>query len=593
MGVSISNRQAMLVAGLVQGVLMLSLHEWFRAFGYRASDLVWTVPACTLAVLAPVSFSFLRGEFSFRQSLAGAAAATLPFIATAAWFGWSSLVDTDLPGILDSGVIDLLVFSLASLIAWFILLPFVQSRLRDRNMAFPYARLFDDAWRNALLLANCTLFSALFWTLLALWASLFLVLRMAFFTELFTSRFFVYLATAVAIAFAISLEEKEAGALRTLRRYLLAFQTRLLPLASLIVVLFLGALPIAGLDPVWATGRATPLILSMLSILICLANAAWQDGGQPPPFPVPMQWLVRGALALSPVLAGLCIWALSLRVGQYGWSVDRVWAAILVALAALYALGYAACAVMQGWLRLLGTVNTWLALVVIGTLLAVHTPLLDPATISADSQVRRLLSGATTPDRFDFNYLRFDLGRAGNAALHALAEPGDHPQAGLIREKAKAALARKTRYAGSEQTTPDESTIRARLRAYPPGSDVPESFTRFLAQRLAHGNAGRYLHALKTGNAVPLLAIDLGMGPEPELILMTAPFPTFAFVDGKWRQIGRFSFDDALKPEEIVALLERGDIQPAARVWSDLRFRNRSGGNRSAVLMLRTDPSED
>jgi hypothetical protein len=587
---SVTNRQTMIIAGLVQGGLMLSLHEWFRAFGHQASDLVWSAPAYALVILAPMTFNFLRDEFPLRQCLAGAAAAMLPFTATAAWCGWVSVSILDEPRIFDPAATNLFVFCLASLVAWFIMLPFVQSRLRDGKMAFRYVRLFDDAWRNTLLLANCILFSALFWVLLGLWAGLFLVLKMGFFKDLFTSRSFVYLATAVAIGFAISLEEREAGALRTLRRHLLAFQTRLLPLAALIVVLFLGALPIAGLDPLWSTRHATPLILCMLSILICLANAAWQDGGQPPPFSLPVQWLARGALALSPVLAALCIWSLSLRIAQYGWSIDRVWAAILVTLAALYALGYAACAVMRGWLRPLGTINTWMALLMIGTLLAVHTPLLDPSAISAGSQVRRLLSGATTLERFDFDHLRFDLGRAGVGALHALAELGDHPQAGAIREKARDALARKTRHAGFEPTAPDEAAIRARLQPYPLGSDVPGSFTAFLAERLASRNASHrwLLNALTTGTAVPLLAIDLGMGPEPELIVMAYPFPAFALVDGKWRQIGKFDFNVVPKAEEITALLQRGDVRPAARVWNDLRI-----GDRRGVLMLRTDGSGD
>jgi hypothetical protein len=133
------------------------------------------------------------------------------------------------------------------------------------------------------------------------------VLRIDLFLDLFASRFFIYFATAVAIGFAVSLEEKEAAALRTLRRHLLAFQTRLLPLAALIVVLFLVALPIAGLDHVWATRRATPLMLTILVVLVCLANAAWQDGGQPPPFSVPVQWLARAALAPSPNMAGRSI----------------------------------------------------------------------------------------------------------------------------------------------------------------------------------------------------------------------------------------------------------------------------------------------
>lgn len=577
MKLSVTDRQSMVGAGLVQGGLLLSLHEWFRAFGFQATDLVWAAPAYTLIIFAPTTFNFLRHEFTLRQSLAGAAAATLPFVATAAWSGWSSVAGAEDAWFFASAA-GFFMFCLTSLIAWFIMLPFVQSGLRDGHMRVQYARLFDDAWRNTLLLANCILFAALFWMLLGLWGGLFLVLRMEFFRDLFTSRSFVYLATAVAIGFAISLEEKEAGALRTLRRHLLAFQTRLLPLAALIVVLFLGALPIAGLAPLWSTGHTTPLILSILAILICLTNAAWQDGSQPPPFPVAVQWVVRGALALSPILAGLCIWSLSLRIGQHGWSIDRVWAAILVTLAGLYAVGYAASAVTRGWLRLLGTTNTWLALLVIGTLLAVHTPLLDPSAISASSQMRRLLSGAVKPERFDFDHLRFDLGRAGVEALRALAELGDHPHSGVIRDKARDALARKTRYADHEQIALDETAIKARLKPYPLGSTVPEPFIVFLAERLASASSSHHLTALRTGKAVPLLAIDLGMGPEPELILMAFPFPAFAVVDGRWRQIGWFDFNGlTIKPDEITALLQRGDARPAERVWSDLRLGTRRG----------------
>jgi len=579
-----TGRQAMILAGLLQGGLLLSLHEWFRAFGYKASDLAWIVPAYVLAVLAPVTFSFLRGEFPVRRSLAGALGASLPFVATAAWLGWSSRPFAEEPRVLAPVASGLVLFCVASAVAWFILLPFVQSRLREGRMSFRYARLFDDAWRNALLLANCALFAALFWALLKLWAGLFLVLRIGVFSDLFASRSFAYPATAVAIGFAISLEEREAGALRTLRRHLLAFQTRLLPLAALIVVLFLGALPIAGLEPVWSTGHATPLLLGVLAVLVCLANAAWQDGAQPAPFPAPVQWLVRGALALSPVLAGLCIWSLSLRVAQHGWSVDRAWAAVLVAIASLYALGYAACALMRGWLRLLGTVNTWLALAVVATLLAIHTPLLDPAALSTGSQVRRLLSGATPPERFDFDHLRFDLGRTGVGALHALAALGDHPQADAIRAKAREALARKDRYA-AEPVVLDAPAIRARLVAHPAGSAVPDGFVAFLAERLATRNASHDLRALRSGKAVPLLAIDLGMGPEPELVLMASPFPAFATVDGRWRQIGNFSFGGPLaSADEIAALLQRGDVRPVERAWSDLRF-----GDRRGVLVLRPD----
>jgi hypothetical protein len=85
-----------------------------------------------------------------------------------------------------------------------------------------------------------------------------------------------------------------------------------------------------------------------------------------------------------------------------------------------------------------------------------------------------------------------------------------------------------------------------------------------------------------------LLAIDLGLGPEPELVLMAYPFPAFALVEGTWRHIGQFNFDGALKPDELVALMRRGDVRPATRVWNDLRL-----GDRKGTLILRQDRSGD
>ena len=35
----VTGRQAMILAGLLQGGFLLSLHEWFRAFGYKPADI--------------------------------------------------------------------------------------------------------------------------------------------------------------------------------------------------------------------------------------------------------------------------------------------------------------------------------------------------------------------------------------------------------------------------------------------------------------------------------------------------------------------------------------------------------------------------
>lgn len=565
---------------------MLALHEWFKAKGFQAADLPWAMPAYALVILGPLTFNFLRSEFSVAQSFRGAALVAGVVAMTAAWFGWSFGSAIDAGQIIRLGGGSIVVFCLSSIVVWFVSLPFIQAGLRANAPVLPYGRLFDDAWRNMLLVSNCAAFTGLFWLLLGLWAGLFLLLHMGFFKGLFTSRFFFYLATATAISFAVSLEEREASALSTLRRHLLTFQTRLLPLAALIVILFVGALPLSGLEPLWRTGHATPLMLALQLVVIALTNAAWQDGRQAAPFSLPVQWLSRAALALLPVLSGLCIWSLSLRIEQYGWSVDRVWAAVMVGLTMLYAFGYAFSALLRGWLPALGKVNTWMAMLLIGTLLAIHTPLLDPQRISAASQVSRLLSNVTEVERFDFNYLRFSLGRPGDEALRALTELTGHPKAEEIRSKAKEALSRKDRHSAGQQPIPGKEEIAARLKLYPAGTAVPPSLIDYLHERLNRTKFDYPLNAMKSGKSVPLLAIDLGMDPSPEYVVMVSPYPVFALTEGKWRQIGQLSFiGGSPKPEEFQHLLERGDHAAVRRQWDDLRL-----GEKTGMLMLRTEP---
>ena len=589
MNFTTTTRQSMLIAGLLQGAAMVALHEWFKSNGFTPPDLLWAVPVYALVVLGPITFNFLRSEFPAAQAMKAAAVAVGAIAVTGAWLGWSFGVGGGARQTLGPDAGPLFVFGASSLVAWFIALPFLQARLRENAFSFPYARLFDDAWRNTLLVTNCALFTALFWVLLALWAGLFMVLNIGFFKDLFTSRFFFYVATAMAMSFAVSLEEKEASALGALRRHLLAFKTRLLPLAALIVILFLGALPFTGLDPLWSTGRTTPLILSLQVAIIALTNSAWQDGAQPPPFSKPVQWLTRAAITSLPVLSIICIWSLSQRIDQYGWSVDRVWAAVLVGLTTLYAAGYGISAVMTGWMPTLGAVNTWMAMLAIATLLAVHTPLLDPQRMSANSQIFRLLSGRVEIEKFDFNYLRFELGRSGDEALKALTELSGHPKAEEIRTKAKQALTLQNRYGTREESIPAKEQIAANLEPKPAATKISPAFVDYLHERLSKSKFDYALNALKSGKRVPLLIIDLGADPFPEYVLMAAPFPVFTQYEGKWRQIGQINFAHPNpQPEDLQRWLASGDVAVVPRPWSDLRL-----GDRSGALMLRTERSPE
>jgi hypothetical protein len=73
-------------------------------------------------------------------------------------------------------------------------------------------------------------------------------------------------------------------------------------------------------------------------------------------------------------------------------------------------------------------------------LLALNTPVADPARIAVADQLHRLQAGTVPPDRFDFRFLRFLAGRYGRDALQQLAAHAGEPNASAIATRAAQAL---------------------------------------------------------------------------------------------------------------------------------------------------------
>jgi len=124
--------------------------------------------------------------------------------------------------------------------------------------------------------------------------------------------------------------------------------------------------------------------------------------------------------------------------------------------------------------------NVVTALVVVGLLLVLNSPIADPDRISVTDQVSRLQSGRISPDEFDFAFLRFGSGRYGTRALEQLATHAQGPQAAVIAERAAKALHATT----LAQVSPGKQHISAQQRAdnitviEPAGGTLPDSFLR-------------------------------------------------------------------------------------------------------------------
>lgn len=507
-------------------------------FESRAFLTVWYSVVVIPAAMVSLQLRGARDRFAW---ISGAGVAVL--VALLAWHTGSAC-GTD-EAIHCEPVIVPYVFSLA--IGNFLLLPFIQG-FREHGWRIPYSSLFHDAWDNALTVAATAFFVGAAWLILVLWAALFQMVGIAFFRELFTFSGFIYPVTGLLAGFGVVLARHQAGALQAVLRLCLSLGRALLPLICILALVFLGTLVFTGLQPLWDTRTATLLLLLLIFGTVVLVNSVLHDGTGVETYRPALRRLLGAALLTLPVYAALAAIALGLRVQQYAWTVDRLWAALLVFVAAAYSLAYAASVVVRfrgRWLGLLPAANVAVALAIAGALFATQSPILDFRSITVSSQLARLDRGDLDPADFDFEYLRWDLGEPG---YRALAELKRHPRIAAVPGMADgiAAIIK----AGNRWEARDMGDLNAsRFRVFPAGAVLPPGL-------LAH--IGRSDACGKGGCALVRLEIVRGAGEQWLSLDVNAPagasFPIYARRAWGWTAVGALKGRDALDPQTLDAL---------------------------------------
>src|SRR6266581_495676 len=540
-----------LVIAVAQGWLLYGLHYSLEHKTWPATETSWLFAFYAVALFVPVALEIFAARLRERLTWALAAAIAAFAGGLGAYTGW--VVDAPISDRFSFPVLFALYGAL--LVAWVIALPFAQAWARRGTWRVSYPDLFEFSWQNALLLAEAGLFTGVFWLLLILWGALFKVVNIAFF----------YPITSIAFGYAIYLIESHEKIVVTLRRHLLGVFGWLLPLVALIAVLFLLVLPFTGLQPLWKTGHASTLMLWLQFVFIHFLNSAYEDGQSEPRYPAWLKQAARLAVFALPIYAALCAYSLGLRVEQHGWTVARVWAAIATFIAALYGIGYAAAALRRSpWMGRMASVNVGMAAVVAGVLLLATSPILDPKRISAASQAERLRAGSVSADKFDYDYLRFDLGRYGKNVLAELSKDSNKE----IAQLASASLAKTRKY--GQPGVPRE-LLASRIELFPAGAALDPAFIKYLEDAVT---AQQWEHpsCLSQANqrACLMVALDLNGDGQPEILTFnTHPQTVYSKVDGQWKKIGILVSRGA-RPERIGALIRQSSIKVEPTPWRDV-----------------------
>jgi len=567
-----------IVLGLLQGLFLFVLYRASREHAWPATSPVLFAPMLLAGLYVPLIAISGLGHLDRRRLALWIGAAAVLLAGLACYDAWR-VADLPLwrempptvsgPGRTPLPSPALLFYGAAGL---FIAHALVMAAARDRRRIATYATHFDIAWKLGVQIAFSALFTGVTWLVLLLGAQLFELVKLDFLSRILREAWFGIPVTAFAFACAMHLTDVRPAIVRGIRGLLLVLMSWLLPVTVLLVGGFLATLPFTGLAPLWSTRHAAAVLLCAAAAFVILINAAWQQGGDGKDVARVVRIAARIASLLMAPLVLIAAYALFLRVRDYGWTGDRVGAAACILVAGCYAAGYFRAGLRPGWLPALAQVNIATAFVVIGVLLVLFSPLLDPARISVGSQVARLEAGKVKADKFDFAFLRFDGARFGRAALDRLEREATGADAAVLRTRIAEARAMHYRGETAPKVPATPLDLAANLRVRSPDAPLPAAFLR--TDWAAKPRAYQYPECLHSrGVPCDVYVLDLNGDGRPEVLVVGNRGMRSVVMgedaQGQWSALATVAFETA-PCDSLLRGMAAGQVRAVAPALSDI-----------------------
>jgi hypothetical protein len=415
---STANRIALALIGLLVGIFQYTVFQSTEEIGEAP---VFRLLAMATVALYSAYLVYAWDKKDLKRLLPATAVLTLAYVLPL-WWVLSNLSGGDESiGSVSRGAI----WCICAGLSWYVLLPFLGIYKTTGGFQFDYEKLFEYSWNNLFVTLIAGFVAGLIWLLLGILAGLFSILSVDFFSDLFFTTTFFWVATPPMFTFGVALSRENDKIIKAMRRITLTIFKALFPVLISVLFLFLAALPILGLDTLLDTNSASILLFLLVALGHLFLNSVFQDGAGEPPY---SPWLLKAVnlfLLCLPLISGIAVYSLWLRIDQYGLTIPRYLGAFSLYVVLVYALGYAYAAGMElagkneRWLQPVPRANTAMAVKLSVLFILLCTPLLDPTHWSARSQYSRLMDGRTTPGAFDHQHME-TLGTVGEEYLQRI-----------------------------------------------------------------------------------------------------------------------------------------------------------------------------
>lgn len=410
-----SSKQAFflrLLVGIGFGLLIGYLFETMPKDGGRDAPEIWREN--TIAIFGLTAFVFWAGLGVMRRytlAIWGLVSAAIVFF----------MINHGNVNGVDNGAIA------SPHMVWIVPFLFISHELVSsadlaRKPIAPYETYFDEAWKRGVQLQLSLIFTGVFWLIMVLGAKLLEIIGFKWLGDLIEEPWFWWPASGAAMAVSVHLGDVQPKLLSNFRNLVLSIFSWLLIIIVLIGGIFAVSLLFTGLKPLWDTKAATASLLGACVFLVLLINATYQNGENS--INIVLKWAVRIATFETAIFALIAAYSLWLRIDQYGFTTERVFASVGVIIASAYGIAYSISNFVPlksaQFMPNIKNTNIGLAFLKVMVFFCILTPIADPERLSVNSQINHLLAGKTEISKFDWNYLRFQSGRYGKKGLERL-----------------------------------------------------------------------------------------------------------------------------------------------------------------------------
>jgi Domain of unknown function (DUF4153) len=290
-----------------------------------------------------------------------------------------------------------------------------------------YRNLHDRVWNNAVLFGVGWMATFLFFLLFVLISQLFALIKIDILADILDEQWFYMPLLGACFGLAVGImrdREKTLSTLQNIFRKIASFFT---PILAVALVAFLCSLPFTGLAPQWeATSNTSGIIMAVAAAAALFINILIGDSPKDAAQSTLFQWTAKALIFTLLPLGLIAAYSISLRIGQYGLTPERLWGFVFVGVALVYAVTYLVMVTVKraDWMGHIRRANVKLAasLCVLAMFLAL--PIVNFGAISTRSQLAILNSGEVSPEKFDWAALQYDFGPSGRDAVNRLVKEG-------------------------------------------------------------------------------------------------------------------------------------------------------------------------